>query len=59
MMFVNPVIGLDVFKGESMAQAFLDKGRPRGKVFRFKHTNKALARFRDYMKELEDEAGIV
>ncbi|MBB3131337.1 hypothetical protein FHS19_006057 [Paenibacillus rhizosphaerae] len=56
---MNPVIGLDVFKGESMAQAFLDKGRPRGKVFRFKHTNKALARFRDYMKELEDEAGIV
>ncbi|MDQ0186651.1 hypothetical protein J2S16_003259 [Cytobacillus kochii] len=25
---MNPVIGLDVSKGESQVQAFLDKGRP-------------------------------
>ncbi|MBP1157056.1 MULTISPECIES: transposase [unclassified Paenibacillus] len=54
---MNPVIGLDVSKGESMAQAFLDKGRPCGKVFRFEHTNEGLGRFRDYMKDLESQAG--
>jgi transposase len=25
---MNPVIGLDVSKGESQVQAFLDKGKP-------------------------------
>jgi transposase len=57
MRCMNPVIGLDVSKGESMAQAFLDKGRPCGKVFRFEHTNQGLGRLRDYMKDLENETG--
>ncbi|MDF2649933.1 MAG: hypothetical protein K0Q73_5738 [Paenibacillus sp.] len=30
---MNPVIGLDVSKGESHAQAFLDRGVPHGKIF--------------------------
>jgi len=34
---MNPVIGLDVSKGESHAQAFADRGTPYGKTFRFKH----------------------
>ncbi|GMK49078.1 hypothetical protein PghCCS26_62080 [Paenibacillus glycanilyticus] len=46
---MNPVIGLDVSKGESMAQAFLDKGQPYGKVFRFDHTTEGLDHFRNYM----------
>ncbi len=54
---MNPVIGLDVSKGESMAQAFLDKGLPYLKVFHFKHTIEGLTRFRKYMKDLEVEAG--
>jgi hypothetical protein len=30
---MNPVIGLDVSKGESHAQAFTDRGIPYGKIF--------------------------
>ena len=31
---MNPVIGLDVSKGESQVQAFLDKGKPYRKSFK-------------------------
>jgi len=34
---MNPVIGLDVSKGESQVQAFLDKGKPYRKSFSIKH----------------------
>ncbi|MGO4699559.1 hypothetical protein AB4Z50_35605 [Paenibacillus sp. 2TAB26] len=34
---MNPVIGLDVSKGESHAQAFTDRGIPHGKIFQFEH----------------------
>jgi transposase len=34
---MNPVIGLDVSKGESEVQAFLDKGKPYGKSFSINH----------------------
>lgn len=54
---MNPVIGLDVSKGESIAQAFLDKGRPCGKVFRFEHTTEGLDHFRNDMRDLQNEAG--
>ena len=47
---MNPVIGLDVSKGESHAQAFLDRGVPHGKIFRFKHDLEGLASFLDYVK---------
>jgi hypothetical protein len=30
---MNPVVGLDVSKGESEVQTFLDKGKPYGKSF--------------------------
>lgn len=33
---MNPVIGLDVAKGESEVQAFLDKDKPFGKSFSVK-----------------------
>lgn len=33
---MNPVIGLDVSKGESQIQAFLDKGKPYRKSFSIK-----------------------
>ena len=35
---MNPVVGLDVSKGESQVQAFLDKGKPYRKSFSIKHT---------------------
>ena len=44
-------------KEKVFAQAFLDKGLPYLKVFRFKHTIEGLTRFRKYMKDLEIEAG--
>ena len=34
---MNPVIGLDVAKGESQVQAFLDKGKPYRKSFKVYH----------------------
>ena len=34
---MNPVVGLDVSKGESQVQAFLDKGKPYRKSFSMKN----------------------
>jgi transposase len=35
---MNPVIGLDISKGQSAGLAFLNKGQPYGRSFRFLHT---------------------
>ncbi|NQX60601.1 IS110 family transposase [Paenibacillus qinlingensis] len=53
---MNPVIGLDVSKGESHAQAFLDRGVPHGKIFRFSHDIEGLASFLNYIRGLESAA---
>ena len=42
---MNPVIGLDIAKGESQGQAFLDKGKPYGKSFTIIHTREGLRAF--------------
>lgn len=55
---MNPVIGLDVSKGESHAQAFLDRGVPHGKIFRFNHDLEGLASFLNYMRGVESAAGM-
>ncbi|MGQ7889183.1 IS110 family transposase [Paenibacillus sp. WC2504] len=55
---MNPVIGVDVSKGESHAQAFLDRGVPHGKIFRFNHDLEGLASFLSYIKSVESVAGI-
>ena len=39
---MNPVIGLDVSKGESKVQAFIDKGKPYRKSFKVSHTIEGL-----------------
>lgn len=39
---MNPVIGLDISKGKSDGQIFLDKGQPYGKIFRFLHNREGL-----------------
>ncbi|MBW7453832.1 IS110 family transposase [Paenibacillus sepulcri] len=54
---MNPVIGLDVSKGESHAQAFSDRGTPHGKTFRFEHNLEGLASFLRYAKDLESFTG--
>ncbi|MFD0677412.1 MULTISPECIES: IS110 family transposase, partial [unclassified Paenibacillus] len=54
---MNPVIGLDVSKGESHAQAFSDRGIPFGKTFRFEHNLEGLASFLRYIQDLESFTG--
>lgn len=39
---MNPVVGLDVSKGESQVQAFLDKGKPYRKSFSIHHNLEGL-----------------
>ncbi|QGQ44853.1 IS110 family transposase [Metabacillus sediminilitoris] len=55
---MNPVIGLDVSKGESQVQAFLDKGKPFGKSFSVSHTTEGLDALLHYLKVVENETGI-
>jgi hypothetical protein len=50
---MNPVLGLDVSKGESQVQAFLDKGQPYRKSFSIKHTLDSLASLLEFLKDIE------
>ena len=54
---MNPVIGLDVAKGESQVQAFLDKKKPYKKSFKVAHTLEGLASLLDFIREVEDISG--
>ena len=47
---MNPVIGVDVAKGESKGQAFLDKGIPHGKGFNIVHTRDGLEEFHQRLR---------
>ncbi|SOC41739.1 IS110 family RNA-guided transposase [Ureibacillus acetophenoni] len=50
---MNPVVGLDVSKGESQVQAFLDKGKPYRKSFSIEHNVKGLEIFLEFLHEVE------
>jgi transposase len=52
-MIMNPVVGLDVSKGESQGQAFLDKGQPFRKSFSIKHTVEGFENLLGFLKEIE------
>ena len=54
---MNPVVGLDVAKGESQVQAFLDKGKPYRKSFSIQHNLEGLKGFLDFLQEIEKAAG--
>lgn len=54
---MNPVIGLDVAKGESVGQIFLDKAKPHGKSFCIQHTSEGLAHFHEMLREVESLSG--
>jgi transposase len=45
---MNPVIGLDVSKGESEVQAFLDNGKSYGKSFSIKHDLNGLGKLLEF-----------
>ncbi|WP_096202010.1 IS110 family transposase [Bacillus sp. FJAT-45350] len=55
---MNPVIGLDVSKGESQVQAFLDKGNPFRKSFKISHTLEGLASLREFLEEVKEQSGV-
>jgi len=54
---MNPVIGLDISKGESQVQAFLDKGKPYRKSFKVSHTLEGLSLLVDFLEEVKRESG--
>lgn len=53
---MNPVVGLDVSKGESEVQAFLDKGKPYRKSFSIKHDKEGLQKFLEFLEEVKKES---
>jgi transposase len=55
---MNPVVGLDVSKGESQVQAFLDKGKPYGKSFTVSHTTEELTILLSFLEDVEKEAKV-
>ncbi|ADC52280.1 MULTISPECIES: IS110 family RNA-guided transposase [Alkalihalophilus] len=54
---MNPVIGLDVSKGESQVQAFIDKGKPYRKSFKVSHINEGLESLVQFIEGLTAETG--
>lgn len=50
---MNPVVGLDVAKGESQVQAFLDKGKPYRKSFCIEHYLDGLGNLLTFLQEIE------
>jgi transposase len=55
---MNPVVGLDVSKGESQVQAYLDKGKPSIKGFKVSHTLEGLSLLVNFLEEVRDKTGI-
>jgi transposase len=54
---MNPVVGLDVSKGESQVQAFLAKGKPYRKSFSIQHNLEGLGNFLEFLQVIERSAG--
>jgi transposase len=54
---MNPVIGLDVSKGQSEGQVFLNKGQPYGRSFRFLHTLEGLKDLLSIINEVRSSTG--
>lgn len=55
---MNPVVGLDVAKGESQVQAFLNKGKAYGKSFNVLHHLEGLDKLLQFLKEVEKITGV-
>jgi len=54
---MNPVVGLDISKGESQVQAFVDKGKPFRKSFKVSHTLEGLGLLVDFLEHVQKETG--
>jgi transposase len=54
---MKPVIGLDISKGESHGQAFLERGIPYRGTFQFEHTREGLAELLQTVHDVEHASG--
>jgi transposase len=52
---MNPVIGLDISKGKSDGQVFLDKGQPYRPPFCFHHNQEGLMQLLDIIADVQDK----
>jgi transposase len=55
---MNPVVGIDVSKGNSQGQAFWDRNQPYKKSFRFEHTEEGLQSFLKFLEEITKVSGV-
>ncbi|MEH7226677.1 IS110 family transposase [Bacillus sp. JJ1566] len=55
---MNPVVGLDVAKGESQVQAILDKKKPYKNSFKVSHTLEGLEDLYQFLLEIEIVTGV-
>ncbi|WP_291759767.1 IS110 family transposase [Lysinibacillus sp. UBA5990] len=55
---MNPVVGLDIAKGESQVQMFLDKKIPYKNSVKIKHTVEGLKELHSYLLDLERQTGL-
>ncbi|MFD5854309.1 IS110 family transposase [Cytobacillus pseudoceanisediminis] len=53
---MNPVVGLDVSKGESQVQAFLDKSKPYRRSFSINHNLEGLGNLLEFLNEVKKAA---
>ncbi|MBO1911594.1 hypothetical protein J4G37_43240 [Microvirga sp. 3-52] len=56
-MNMDPVIGLDVAKGESQVQAVLERKQPYKESFKFTHDLPGLHMFYRFYQEVEEASG--
>ncbi|GMA65070.1 hypothetical protein GCM10025859_55100 [Alicyclobacillus fastidiosus] len=55
---MNPVVGLDIAKGESKGQVFLDRGLPHGGSFNVIHTQEGFEEFLEVLRTVEATAEV-
>ncbi len=55
---MNPVVGLDIAKGESQVQAFLDKKQPFKSSFKVSHKLEGLDTLHQFLREIENLTGV-
>jgi len=52
---MNPVVGLDVAKGESQIQAFLDRKTPFKRSFKISHTVEGFKQLHQFLQSIEEK----
>jgi transposase len=55
---MNPIVGIDVSKGNSQGQAFLDRNQPYKRSFHFEHTEDGFQSFLKILQEIDKVSGV-